>query len=116
VIKVRWPLHLLRGALGVRHDDHVRLRPEALSLAETYSLFFVAPLLITVLSVFILKEKVDFARWWPSPSACWACSWRCAGRHGLLLAGRPGRAGFGRLLRHFRRHGRILAARMPAKA
>jgi drug/metabolite transporter (DMT)-like permease len=32
-------------------------------LAEAYSIFFIAPLLITVLSVPILGERVDSARW-----------------------------------------------------
>jgi drug/metabolite transporter (DMT)-like permease len=35
----------------------------ALSLADAYSIFFVAPLLVTALSVPILGEKVDARRW-----------------------------------------------------
>lgn len=84
VMKVRWPLHLLRGALGVLMITLFAYGLKRMSLAETYALFFVAPLIITVLSVFILKEKVDFARW-------------CAiavGLLGVLVALRPDGSGF----------------------
>ncbi len=84
LLKVRWPLHLLRGALGVMMITLFAYGLKRMSLAEAYSLFFVAPLLITVLSVFILKERVDLARW-------------CAiavGLLGVLVALRPDGSGF----------------------
>ena len=34
-----------------------------LSLAEAYSIFFIAPALITAMAVFFLKERVNLARW-----------------------------------------------------
>lgn len=63
VLKVRWPLHMLRGVLGILMITLFAYGLKRLSLAEAYSLFFIAPLLITALSVFILKERVDLARW-----------------------------------------------------
>lgn len=63
VLKVRWPLHVLRGVLGIVMITLFAFGLKRLSLAEAYSLFFIAPLLITALSVFILKERVDLARW-----------------------------------------------------
>ncbi|WP_312435837.1 DMT family transporter [Janthinobacterium sp.] len=63
VLKVRWPLHVFRGVLGILMITLFAYGLKRLSLAEAYSLFFIAPLLITALSVFILKEKVDLARW-----------------------------------------------------
>lgn len=63
VLKVRWPLHVLRGVLGIVMITLFAYGLKRLSLAEAYSLFFIAPLLITALSVFILKERVDLARW-----------------------------------------------------
>lgn len=63
VLRVRWPLHLLRGALGITMLTLFAYALKLLSLAEAYSIFFIAPTLITVLSVFVLKEKVDAARW-----------------------------------------------------
>ncbi|HEV7814991.1 MAG TPA: DMT family transporter [Janthinobacterium sp.] len=63
VFRVRWPLHLLRGALGIAMITLFAHALNLLSLAEAYSIFFIAPALITALSVFILKEKVDLARW-----------------------------------------------------
>ena len=63
VLQVRWPLHVLRGALGIAMITTFAFGLQNLSLAEAYSIFFIAPTLITALSVFILKEKVDAARW-----------------------------------------------------
>lgn len=63
VLKVRWSLHLLRGALGIAMITLFAYGLKCLSLAEAYSLFFIAPMLITALSVLILKERVDLARW-----------------------------------------------------
>ena len=51
-----------RRALGI-HDGHVRLRIQKLSLAKTYALFFVAPLLIAIFSTFMLGERVHRAQW-----------------------------------------------------
>lgn len=64
VLKVRWPLHFLRGALGIAMITLFAYGLKRLSLAEAYSLFFIAPLLITALSVPVLKERVPQAHWW----------------------------------------------------
>lgn len=63
LLRVRWPLHFLRGLLGIAMITLFAHALKLLSLAEAYTLFFIAPTLITVLSVFILKEKVDGPRW-----------------------------------------------------
>lgn len=64
VWRVRWPLHLLRGALGITMLSLFTLGVRELPLSATYTLFFIAPLLITVLSVPVLKERVPAAHWW----------------------------------------------------
>lgn len=63
LLKIRWPLHLLRGFLGIAMLALFTYGLKSLPLSEAYSLFFIAPLLITVLSVPLLKEKVGLARW-----------------------------------------------------
>jgi drug/metabolite transporter (DMT)-like permease len=63
ILKVRWPLQLLRGALGIGMLTLFAYALQSLPLADTYSIFFIAPALITALSVFILKEKVDRMQW-----------------------------------------------------
>ncbi|UGQ49168.1 DMT family transporter [Massilia endophytica] len=63
IFRVHWPLHLLRGVLGVGMLTMFAYALKSLPLAETYSIFFIAPALITALSVFILKEKVDATQW-----------------------------------------------------
>jgi len=63
LLKIRWSLHLLRGMLGIAMLALFTYGLKTLPLSEAYSLFFIAPLLITVLSVPLLKEKVGPARW-----------------------------------------------------
>jgi drug/metabolite transporter (DMT)-like permease len=63
LLRVRWPLHLLRGALSVAMLASFVYAVRALPLAEAYTIVFVAPLLITALSVPILGERVDRGRW-----------------------------------------------------
>ena len=61
--KVRWPLHLLRGVLGIAMLSLFAFALRDLPLSGAYAIFFVAPLLITLLSVPVLGERVDRARW-----------------------------------------------------
>lgn len=63
LFKIRWPLHLLRGVLGIAMLALFTYGLKSLPLSEAYSLFFIAPLLITILSIPLLKEKVGLARW-----------------------------------------------------
>jgi len=62
-LQVRWPLHLLRAAIGIVMLSLFAYGVRQLSLAEAYSIFFIGPILITALSVFVLKERVNAARW-----------------------------------------------------
>jgi len=62
-LRVRWPLHLLRAVIGIVMLALFAYGVRELSLAEAYSIFFIGPILITALSVFILKERVNAARW-----------------------------------------------------
>ncbi|MCF7222289.1 DMT family transporter [Marilutibacter chinensis] len=59
----RWSLHLLRGALGVGMMASFVYALRTLPLSTAYSIFFVAPLAITALSVPLLGEKVGPRRW-----------------------------------------------------
>jgi len=61
--RVRWPLQLLRGALGLGMMTSFTYALRALPLATSYTLFFVAPLMITALSVPFLGERVGPRRW-----------------------------------------------------
>ncbi len=63
LLKVRWPLHILRGFLGIGMLSLFAFALRELPLAEAYTIFFVAPLLITSMSVPLLGERVDRARW-----------------------------------------------------
>lgn len=59
----RYPLHLARGALSIGTLAAFTYALRRLPLAEAYTIFFVAPLLITALAVPILHERVDARRW-----------------------------------------------------
>lgn len=63
LVRVRWPLHLVRGVLSVFMMITFTFALKQLSLALAYSLFFVAPLMIAVLSIFMLGERVQRAQW-----------------------------------------------------
>ncbi|MGO1070231.1 DMT family transporter [Lysobacter sp. CA199] len=63
LLKVRWPLHLLRGVLGVGMMAAFVYGVNRLPLSTTYSIFFIAPLLITALSGPMLGEQVGPRRW-----------------------------------------------------
>jgi len=63
LLRVRWSLHLLRGVLGVAMMFGFVYALRTLPLSTAYSIFFVAPLLITVLSVPFLGEYVGPRRW-----------------------------------------------------
>ena len=51
-----------RRAVGV-HDDHLHVRAEGTVAGAAYSLFFVAPMLIAVLSIVMLGEHVRRPQW-----------------------------------------------------
>ena len=63
LVRVRWPLHLLRGVLNVAMLGLFTYALRELGLAEAYTLFFIAPLLITALSTVVLREKVRAVHW-----------------------------------------------------
>lgn len=63
LLRVRWPLHLLRGVLAVGMMVGFVYALRRMPLSTAYTLFFVAPLLITALSVLVLREHVGPRRW-----------------------------------------------------
>jgi drug/metabolite transporter (DMT)-like permease len=60
---VRWDLHVARGLLFVYMLWAFVYSVRILSLADAYSIFLCAPLLITALSQPVLGERVSGARW-----------------------------------------------------
>ncbi|WP_236581796.1 DMT family transporter [Hydrogenophaga sp. BPS33] len=64
VMRIRWPLHVLRGCLGIGMIALFTTGVRELPLSSAYTLFFIAPLLITMLSVPVLKERVPATHWW----------------------------------------------------
>ena len=59
----RFAMHLARGALAVLVLGTFIYAVRALSLANAYAVFLSAPLIMTALSVPILKERTDRAGW-----------------------------------------------------
>ena len=84
IMRVRWPLHWLRAVIGIVMLALFAYGLKALSLAEAYSIFFIGPILITALSVFVLKERVNAARWVAI----------AVGMAGVLVVLRPSGEGF----------------------
>lgn len=63
LVRVRFPLHLLRAVLGITMLSTFVYGVRRLPLSEAYSIFFVAPLLITAFAALILRERVEWPRW-----------------------------------------------------
>jgi drug/metabolite transporter (DMT)-like permease len=84
LMRIRWPLHLIRGVLSVFMMITFTFALKSLSLAKVYALFFVAPLLIAVFSIFMLGERVTKAQWVAI----------VVGFLGVLIVLRPGADGF----------------------
>lgn len=63
LLRIRFPLHVIRALIGIMMLSLFAFAIRRLPLTEAYSIFFIAPLLITILAVLILKEKVDWTRW-----------------------------------------------------
>jgi drug/metabolite transporter (DMT)-like permease len=63
LFQIRLPLHLARGAISIVTLALFTFGVRQLPLADAYAIFFVAPLLITVLAALMLGERVDRRRW-----------------------------------------------------
>lgn len=63
LLRVHWPLHLLRGALAVGVMAGFVYGLRELPLSTAYAITFVAPLLVTALAVPFLGERVGLRRW-----------------------------------------------------
>ncbi len=58
-----WRLHLTRGVLGVIMLISFIYAFSEMKFADVYAIYYAAPLLVTALSVIILKESVGKHRW-----------------------------------------------------
>lgn len=63
LLRVRWPLHALRGVIGIAMMASFVYALKRMPLSTAYTIFFVAPLLITAMSVPVLGERVGPRRW-----------------------------------------------------
>ena len=63
LVRIRWSMHLLRGALSIFMLATFAYALKRLPMADAYTLFFIAPLLITALSAPLLGERVGTMRW-----------------------------------------------------
>lgn len=80
---IHWPLHLLRGVIGVGVMASFVYGVARMPLSTAYAIVFAAPLMITALAVPLLGEKVGPRRW----TAIFV------GLAGVLVVLRPGVAG-----------------------
>jgi drug/metabolite transporter (DMT)-like permease len=83
VLKTRQPaLHLLRSTLGISAMACAFYAFSLMRLADAISILHTAPLIMTVLSIFLLREKVGLHRW----------SAIIAGFLGMLIVIKPGQS------------------------
>ena len=84
LVHVRIALHIIRGILGIIMLACFAYGVRHIPLSEAYSIFFIAPLLITAFAVPILGERVEWQRWVAI----------VAGLVGVIIVLRPTGAGF----------------------
>jgi drug/metabolite transporter (DMT)-like permease len=87
LFRIRWSLHLLRGAIAIAMLAGFAYGLRRMPLSEVYAIFFVAPLLITALAVPVLGERVEWQRWLAI----------AVGLCGVLVVLRPGTSGIATL-------------------
>ena len=63
LLRIRFGLHLFRAVLGIISLATFTYGLRHLPLSEAYSIFFVAPLLITIFAALWLGERIGRARW-----------------------------------------------------
>jgi len=63
LIRVRWPLHLVRGVMAVFMMITFTFALKHLSLAKAYAIFFISPMIMALLSIVLLGEQVRRAQW-----------------------------------------------------
>jgi drug/metabolite transporter (DMT)-like permease len=63
LLRVRFPLHVARGVLGILSLALFAHGVRSLPLSEAYAIFFCAPVLITVFAALFLRERVGWLRW-----------------------------------------------------
>ena len=63
ILQVQWPWHLVRGVLVVVMLWSFTFGIQNLALTEAYTIYFVSPLLITILSIPLLGERVKPSHW-----------------------------------------------------
>jgi len=85
LVRVRWPLHLVRGVMSVFMMVTFTFALKSLTLAKVYSIFFIAPLMIALLSIVLLGERVQRAQWGAI----------VVGFAGVLIVLKPETGGFG---------------------
>jgi len=84
---VRWGMHLLRGAIAIVMLATFVYSVRHLPLADVYSVFLAAPLLVTAMAGPLLGERVDAPRWIAI----------AVGLVGVIILLKPTGAGFGTL-------------------
>jgi drug/metabolite transporter (DMT)-like permease len=85
LVQVRWPLHLVRGVMAVFMMVTFTFALKSLTLAKAYSIFFIAPLMIALLSIVMLGERVQRVQWGAI----------AVGFAGVLVVLKPEAGGFG---------------------
>ncbi|HEY5971772.1 MAG TPA: DMT family transporter [Pseudoxanthomonas sp.] len=63
LLRVHWPLHLLRGVLGIAMMVGFVYGLRTMPLSTAYAITFVAPLLVTAMAGPLLGEKAGPQRW-----------------------------------------------------
>ena len=79
VIRIRWRLHLVRGLLAIAMLWCFSVGVKNLALTQAYTIFFIAPVLVSIFAWPILGERVSGVHWFAL----------IVGLTGIIIALRP---------------------------
>ena len=79
IVRIKWPLQMVRGVLAIAMLWAFSVGIKSLAMTQAYTIFFIAPMLISILAWPLLGERTNRVRWIAL----------CLGLIGILIALRP---------------------------
>ncbi|MDX1330137.1 MAG: DMT family transporter, partial [Burkholderiaceae bacterium] len=79
IVRIKWPLQMVRGVLAIAMLWAFSVGIKSLAMTQAYTIFFIAPMLISILAWPLLGERTSRVRWIAL----------CLGLIGILIALRP---------------------------
>ena len=63
IVRIKWPLQMVRGVLAIAMLWAFSVGIKSLAMTQAYTIFFIAPMLISILAWPLLGERTSRVRW-----------------------------------------------------